>query len=96
MCIRDSQSCSAAAPTGLTASVAGRVVTFSWTPGADGSDWPPTLIAGTSPGESAIYLEMPAYATSFSIVAPSGTYYARLGNGCLSQPTSNEVMVVVP
>ena len=69
---------------------------FSWTPGADGSDSPPTLIAGTSPGASAIYLEMPAYATSFSIAAPPGTYYARLGNGCLSQATSNEVMVVVP
>ncbi len=93
---RPRQSCSAAAPTGLIASVSGRVVTFSWTPGADGSDSPPTLIAGTSPGASAIYLEMPAYATSFSIAAPPGTYYARLGNGCLSQTTSNEVMVVVP
>ncbi len=93
---RPRQNCSALAPTGLTATVSGRVVTFSWTPGADGSDSPPTLIAGPSPGASAIYLEMPAYATSFSIAAPPGTYYARLSAGCLSQTTSNEVTVVVP
>lgn len=93
---RPRQNCSALSPTNLTATVSGRVVTFSWTPGADGSDSPPTLIAGTSPGASAIYLEMPAYATSFAIAAPPGTYYARLSAGCLSQTTSNEVMVVVP
>ncbi len=64
--------------------------------GADGSDSPPVLIAGSAPGASAIYLEMPPYATSFAIVAPPGTYYARLSGGCFSQTTSNEVMVVVP
>lgn len=93
---RPRQNCSAVAPTGLTATVTGRVVTFSWTPGADGSDAPPTLIAGSAPGASVIYLEMPAYATSFAIAAPPGTYYARLANPCFSNMTSNEVMVVVP
>lgn len=93
---RPRQNCSAVAPTNLTATVTGRVVTFSWTPGADGSDSPPTLIAGSAPGASAIYLEMPAYATSFAIAAPPGTYYVRLSNGCLSTVTSNEVIVVVP
>lgn len=93
---RPRQNCSALAPTGLTASVTGRVVTFSWTPGADGSDSPPTLIAGPSPGANAIYLEMPPYATSFAIEAPPGTYYARLSAGCFSPTTSNEVVVVVP
>ena len=93
---RPRQNCSAVAPTGLTASVSGRIVTFSWTPGADGSDSPPTLIAGSAPGASAIYLEMPAYATSFAIAAPPGTYYVRLSGGCFAQTTSNEVVVVVP
>jgi hypothetical protein len=93
---RPRQNCSALPPTGLTASVSGRVVTFSWTPGADGSDSPPTLIAGASPGASALYLEMPAYATTFSIAAPPGTYYVRLAGGCFAQSASNEVMVVVP
>jgi hypothetical protein len=39
---------------------------------------------------------MPAYATSFAIAAPPGTYYVRLSNGCFSNVTSNEVTVVVP
>ncbi len=93
---RPRQNCGALAPTNLTATVSGRVVTFSWTPGADGSDSPPTLIAGSAPGASAIYLEMPAYATSFAIAAPPGTYYVRLANGCFFNATSNEVVVVVP
>ncbi len=94
--VRPSGGCSAMVPSGLTASVAGRVVTLSWTPAPDASDAPPTIVAGSAPGATDIgYFEAPAYATLFSIAAPPGTYYVRLTAGCVSSNTSNEVMVVV-
>jgi hypothetical protein len=90
-------SCSTSPPLNLAASVASRVVTFTWDPPADGTETPPRLVAGSAPGAADIgVLTMPAFATSFAIAAPPGTYYVRLQVGCLTQGYSNEVQVVVP
>lgn len=90
-------SCSASPPLNLAATVTGRVVSFTWDPPADGSEDPPTLVAGTGPGLADIgSLAMPAFATSFAIAAPPGSYYVRLVAGCLTAAASNEVHVVVP
>jgi hypothetical protein len=91
------QTCSTSPPLNLAATVSGRIVTFTWDPPADGSDAPPRLVAGTASGAANIgALTMPAYATSFSIAAPPGTYYVRLQVGCFTMAYSNEVQVVVP
>ena len=95
--VRPGQNCGATPPSGLTASVTGRVVTLSWTPPADSSDAPPYIAVGSAPGLSDLAsIEAPAYVTSFSTAAPPGTYYVRLVVGCFAQASSNEVMVVVP
>jgi hypothetical protein len=91
------QTCSTSPPLNLAATVSARIVTLTWDPPADGSDAPPRLVAGTAPGAADIgSLTMPAYATSFSIGAPPGTYYVRLQVGCFTMGYSNEVQVVVP
>ena len=84
-------------PSALTATVAGRVVTLSWTPSPDESDWPPNIAVGSAPGLTDLaWLDVPAFATSLSAPVPPGTYYVRLLAGCFSTTSSNEVMVVVP
>jgi hypothetical protein len=95
--VRPGQGCGEVAPSNLTASVTGRVVTLSWTPPADSSDAPPYIAVGSDPGQSDLaFVEGPAYVTSFSTAAPPGTYYVRLVVGCFAQASSNEVVVVVP
>ena len=95
--VRPRQNCYASAPSALTASVTGRVVTLSWTPPPDASDWPPNIAVGSAPGLTDLaWLDVPAFATSLSAPVPPGTYYVRLVAGCFTASSSNEVMVVVP
>ncbi|MGD9906862.1 MAG: hypothetical protein AB7U83_25640, partial [Vicinamibacterales bacterium] len=91
------QSCSTSPPRNLGATVAGRIVTLTWDPPEDGSEDPPRILVGSAPGQTDIgSITAPAYATSFSVAAPPGTYYVRLEVGCFAVGTSNEVQVVVP
>lgn len=91
------QSCRSSPPLNLAASVSNGVVTLTWDPPADGSEDPPRIVAGSVPGGSDIgTLTAPAYATTFAIAAPPGTYYVRLEVGCFMIGRSNEVQVVVP
>ena len=95
--VRPRQDCYASAPSALTASVTGRVVTLSWMPASDASDWPPNIAVGSAPGLTDVaWLDAPAFATSVSAPVPPGTYYVRLVAGCFTTASSNEVMVVVP
>ncbi len=91
------QSCRSSPPLNLAATVSNRVVTLTWDPPADGSEAPPRIVAGSVPGGSDIgTLTAPAFATTFSIAAPPGTYYVRLEVGCFVIGRSNEVQIVVP
>lgn len=91
------QSCGATPPVNLAATVANRVVTFTWAYAADATDEAPRLVAGTAPGASDLAIvDLPPYSTSFTVAAPPGTYYVRLTVGCFATASSNEVQVVVP
>jgi hypothetical protein len=88
--------CSTSPPQNLVATVVGRTVTLAWQLPADGSEDQPWIIAGSAPGLSDIVSFLaPPYVTSFSVVAPPGTYYVRLRAGCFTTASSNEVPVVV-
>ena len=72
------------------------MVTLTRTPSSDGSDWPPNIAVGSSPGLTDVaWLDAPAFATSVSAPVPPGTYYVRLVAGCFTTTSSNEVVVVV-
>lgn len=92
--------CSAApmAPTGLTASVAGRVVTLGWAGPTGVAPSGYTVIAGSAPGGSDVAVA-PTGNTATSLVASAapGTYYVRVAatNACGQSAASNEVAVVV-
>jgi len=91
------QSCSTVPPVNLAATVVNRVVSFTWAYPADATDEPPRLVAGSAPGLSDLAsIQVPPYATSFSVAAPPGTYYVRLVVGCFTTASSNEVLVAVP
>jgi hypothetical protein len=85
------------APT-LSASVSGRTVSVSWTPGSGGAPAGYTLSAAVSPAGAAI-ATVPLGGTGVSFPnVPSGTYYLRLTatNGAGTSPASNQVTVTVP
>ena len=84
------------APSNLTASVNGLVVTLNWSASANA----PTqyvLQAGFSPGQTAITVGLNASTTSFTASAAAGTYYVRIVavNGDGTSAPSNEVTVTL-
>lgn len=86
-------------PVGLAASVVGRTVTLRWQAATDGPiATEQHIVAGTAPGFSNVGpFAVDADATSFTAVAPSGTYFVRiLTSLCGSAAESNEVQVVIP
>lgn len=92
--------CTPAAPSGLTSSVSGSSVTFTWT--APGGTCTPTtyeLDAGSSPGASNLAVVATGTTlTSFSANnVANGTYYVRVraANGANLSSPSNEVVVVI-
>lgn len=95
--LRPVQTCSVSPPQQLAATVAGRVVTLTWQPPADGSEDIARLVVGSGPGLSDLAtVDMAPYATAFAVTAPPGTYYARLVTGCFTTAASNEVRIDVP
>jgi hypothetical protein len=96
------QPCTAApnAPTGLTYSVSGQVVTLSWSNPTSGN-LPSRFVihAGSTAGSSNL-LVYPTGSTarSFTASAGTGTYFVRVvgQNNCGSSAASNEITVVVP
>ncbi|MBI3402475.1 MAG: fibronectin type III domain-containing protein [Acidobacteria bacterium] len=92
--------CTPAAPSGLTSTVSGSSVTFTWT--APGGTCRPTtyeLDAGSSSGASNLAtVATGSTLTSFSANnVANGTYYVRVraANGANLSPASNEVVVTV-
>jgi hypothetical protein len=86
-------------PLGLSAAVSGRTVTLRWQPATDGPIASEQHIAaGTAPGLGNLGLfPVDAEATSFTTVAPPGTYFVRVGTSlCGSTAQSSEIQVVVP
>ena len=87
-------------PTGLSASVSGRVISLSWTPPATGAT-PTSYVVdvGTIAGSSNLgSFNTGSTATSVSGTVAPGRYFIRLrtkANSLLSSPT-NDVVVVVP
>lgn len=85
------------APT-LSASVSGRTVNVSWTPGSGGTPTGYTLSAATSDGGAPIG-SVPVSGASVAFPnVPSGTYFLRLtaSNSAGTSPPSNQVAVTVP
>lgn len=86
------------AANGLSATVAGNVVTFRWT-AAHGNATTYTLDVGSATGlTNLLSLPTGTLDTSLTAVAPPGTYYVRVRatNAFGSGGASNEVRVVVP
>jgi hypothetical protein len=85
------------APSGLSASVVGFLVSLSFTPGPGCPALNYSLQAGSAPGLSNLALVNLGMTTSFATLAPPGTYYVRViaenGNG--SSAPSNEILVRV-
>jgi hypothetical protein len=86
-------------PTNLVASVAGTVVTLTWNaPAGGGAPAQYVIEAGSSSGAMNL-ATMPTAgaATSFSAMAPPGTYYVRVKarNAAGTSAASNEVVVIV-
>ena len=81
------------APSGLTESGSGGIVTLRWTAAPDATDY--ILEAGTVPGGSDIGALRIGNVTEFSTAAPPGTYYVRVRalNAIGGGPASNEVVV---
>jgi len=88
-------------PVNLVVNVAGSTVTFNWSPPASGGPVAGyTLLAGTSPGFTAVLASVPlaAGATSLGVPGvPPGTYYARVvaQNAGGNSAPSNEVALTV-
>ncbi len=82
-----------AAPTGLTATVAGTSVTLEWT-GAGGSF---QLEAGSAPGRADLFNGDVGTATTVTPTAPTGFYFVRVRerNACGFGPPSNDIVVSV-
>jgi hypothetical protein len=87
-----------AAPSGLTAQVAGSAVTLNWTPPPGGvTDY--VLEAGFSSGATHVSLSTGSATPTLSVSSvPSGTYFVRVRarNAAGTSAASNEVIVVVP
>lgn len=88
-------------PAGLSATVAGSTVSFTWAaPAAGGAPAGYLLVAGVTPGFAApiATLPLPAASTSYAVPGvPPGTYYVRMlaTNAGGSSPPSNEVAFTV-
>ncbi len=85
------------APTNLSATVNGQIVTLTWTASTNS---PATYLlqAGFGPGHTAVSVGISAAETTFVASAGPGTYYARLfaiGTDGSTSPVSNEITVVV-
>lgn len=88
------------APTGLTSSVANRVVTLQWAAPASGpAPVGYTLRVGSAPGLSDILIyPTGSAATALAAAAPPGTYHVRVvaTNACGASAESNAIVVSVP
>jgi predicted phage tail protein len=89
-----------AAPTGLSFTKSGSIVTLAWTPPA-GSSGPAryVLSAGSTAGGSNLAVQTtPTNAPTFSAFAPPGRYFVRIQgqNACGTSGPSNEVEIAVP
>jgi hypothetical protein len=98
--VPDNGGCYAApnAPQGLTGSTSNSQVTLSWTAPSGGCDVVSYSVqAGSSPGASDIAVINAGTMTSFSAIAPAGTYYVRVVavNGFGGSQSSNEVVITV-
>jgi VHL beta domain/Gram-negative bacterial TonB protein C-terminal len=82
-------------PGGLTMTVQGTTVSFSWIASATASGY--LLEAGSQSGAANLAAVNLGAQTTFSAPAPPGTYFVRVRatNGCGQSPPSNEVVVVV-
>ena len=82
---------------GLTRTISGSVVTFSWSAGGGCTATNYVLLAGSAPGLSNVAIANVGGATSFSAAAPVGTYYVRVvgQNAFGSSPASNETSFTV-
>jgi hypothetical protein len=85
-----------AAPSGLTHSVTGASVTLTWQAASGATRY--VLEAGASSGSSnLVNVDTGTASTTFSAIAPPGTYYVRVRarNNCGTSDPSNETTVVV-
>lgn len=85
------------APANLTSSVSGNTVTISWT-AASGDPTTYVIEAGSAPGAADLAnFATGILATSFTGVAPNGTYFVRVKarNPAGTSPPSNEITIVV-
>lgn len=85
-----------AAPSGVTASAAGTMVTITWSGVAGATGY--VIEAAASPGGGTLASLSVGAVTTRTVPAPAGRYYLRVRalNGCGSGPVSAEVPVVVP
>jgi predicted phage tail protein len=85
------------APVGLSRSVNGSLVTFTWTGGGGCAVTNYILAAGSAPGLSNIAVVNLGTATSLMASAPAGTYYVRVAaqNAVGTSGPSNEVSLTV-
>jgi hypothetical protein len=83
-------------PSNLSFSVAGSIVSLSWTAVSGAIDY--VIEAGSAPGVSDLFNAPVGSQTTFVTPAPPGRYYVRVRarNPSGLSPTSNEVIVVVP
>lgn len=87
------------APTGLTVTKAGTLLTFSWTPPTGTPPSGYVFLVGSMPGASNLVVyPTGSTATSLAGNAPPGAYYVRVlaRNGCGQSGPSNEIFVTVP
>jgi hypothetical protein len=88
------------APTNLTHSKTGDMVTLNWA-AAGGGETVTTYVveAGSAPGtNNQGTFVAPGTSTSFQRQAPAGVYYVRMfaRNACGTSPASSEIVVTVP
>lgn len=88
------------APTGLSHSKQGDLVTLTWTAASE-SDKVNTYVieAGSTPGaNNQGTFVAPGTGTSFQRQAPAGTYYVHMfaRNACGTSPSSAEIVVTIP
>jgi beta-lactam-binding protein with PASTA domain len=89
-----------AAPSGLSATVTGNIVSLSWTaPAGPASNAPTSYLiqAGATPGTTLGSLNTGSAATTFSQVVTPGTFFLRVRgvNACGTGAASNEVSVTI-
>ena len=96
------QPCTAApgAPTNLAFTKNGSAVTLSWTApaGPSGPARYVLLVGSTTGGSDLLVQATTSNATTFSAIAPNGTFFVRVQgqNACGSSGASNEVVIAIP